>query len=188
VPLKPVSTPVPQAVGAPAAGSVSNQPQVGSTMASSEGSSPVQQHAASSHGAPRSHSGGSASSPARTQDGLRAAEGTLLGWFVDYRENPLGSAREIRAGKFFVGRQRLRNGDLVISDDSVSTPHSLVNASVEEGLELQDTMSEHGTFVRRAGESTWQRFYEPTVIHNGDGIKFGSYEALVCLVPSGRRA
>ncbi|OVE79798.1 hypothetical protein BVY02_02280, partial [bacterium J17] len=110
-------------------------------------------------------------------------EGSLFGWLVNFSQDPTGVAREVRTGRFFVGCQRLRSSDMVISDDSISTPHALVNASFEEGLKVQDLMSEQGTMIRRANEPTYVQFTEPIEIFHGDWIKFGNYELMVCLLP-----
>jgi len=115
-------------------------------------------------------------------------EGILLGWLVNFDQDSRGIAAEIRAGKFFIGRQRLRKSDMVIPDSAISTPHCLVAASRGEGLKVQDLMSEHGTFIKRKGKESFVQVRDAVSVEHGDAIRFGGYEVLVCLVPfSGRR-
>lgn len=115
------------------------------------------------------------------------AEGTIVGWLIHFGGDARGQAMELRSGKFFIGRQKLRNGDLVVADSSISTPHCLITAGAGEGLSLQDLMSEQGTFVKRARGDSYQRLDQVTFIEHGDWVRFGAYEVLVCLVPYARR-
>lgn len=114
-------------------------------------------------------------------------EGVLVGWFVDYSRDSKGTAREIRTGRFFLSGEQLRPTDMVLKHESVSTPHCLVRASAQGGMHFQDLMSERGTFVRRLGESSFQRINEPFSVESGDSIRFGGVEVTVCLIPSQRR-
>ena len=113
-----------------------------------------------------------------------AGDGTLVGWLVSFGGDRRGSAIEIRSGRFFVGRQRLRSTDLILSDETVSTPHCLVNASPGEGLMVQDLMSERGTSVRKSGSPNFTNCGEPVKLQHGDWIRFGNFEVMVCLIPS----
>jgi len=110
-------------------------------------------------------------------------DGQLVGWLVNFRDNPKGEAVEIRAGRFFVSGQRLRGSDLVLPHDSVSTPHCLVKVSDSGTIQLQDMMSENGTYRRSQDGSEEQ--IDSTVVRNGDTLRFGDYEVLVCLIPRG---
>ena len=117
------------------------------------------------------------------------SDGALVGWLVDFSANTKGSAIELRSGKFFVGRQKLRANDLVLGQQSISTPHCMVTAGGAEGLVVQDLMSDGGTYFRRGGGS-YSLLQNTTSIEHGDWLKFGVYEVLVCLVPQtgrGRR-
>lgn len=110
-------------------------------------------------------------------------EGVLVGWFVSYGVNQSGASQEIRSGQFFIGRQRLRDNDLLIQDDSVSTPHLLIRAADQGGFLVQDLLSEEGTYIKRAGQSEFTRCEEPTKVSHGDTLRIGRYETLVCLLP-----
>jgi hypothetical protein len=127
--------------------------------------------------------------PAFEEAGASAQkEDTLLGWFVNYEQDSRGLAGELRAGRFFIGRQRLRKNDMVIADSAISTPHCLIAASRTEGLKIQDLMSEQGTFIKRKGKDSFVQINDVVTVEHGDCLRFGGYEVLVCLVPfAGRR-
>lgn len=110
-------------------------------------------------------------------------EGTLLGWFVNYEQDSRGVGGELRTGRFFIGRQRLRKNDMVIPDSAISTPHCLIAASRAEGLKIQDLMSEQGTFIKRRGKDSFVQVRDVVTVEHGDSLRFGGYEVLVCLVP-----
>lgn len=116
-----------------------------------------------------------------------ASKGRLYGWLVSYSD-PRGIANELRDGKFFVSRSSLKGTDLILDDESISTPHALVGVNVNDGLMIQDLMSDRGVFVRRRTADTYQRVLESTKIEHGDWIRFGDVEFLVAIisVSSGR--
>jgi len=109
-------------------------------------------------------------------------EGGLVGWFVSYAGDEGGKATEIRAGRFFICGEKLKETDLVLADTSLSTPHCLVKATANEGLRIQDLMSEQGTYLRRRDEKEYRRQNETVNIVHGDWLKFGEYEVMVCLI------
>lgn len=110
--------------------------------------------------------------------------GELFAWLIHYGDNPKGAGIEIRNGQFFIGSERLREADIVIDNESISTPHILVKAGISEGIVVQDLMSEHGTLVKRAGESSYQEHKDPVEVSHGDWLRLGEYEVLVCIVPA----
>jgi hypothetical protein len=136
------------------------------------------QRVQSSPAVPRS-SESSESAGARTGK-LRA--GRLVGWLVSY-EHPDGRAIELRAGRFFVTGTSIRPTDLILEDQSISTPHALMAIS-ENGLQIQDLMSERGTFVRPQGEAQYTREEGVVEVRHGDWIRFGDVEFLVSIVPA----
>lgn len=107
--------------------------------------------------------------------------GRLFGWLVSY-ENTDGRAIELRAGRFFVTGTSIRASDLILEDQSISTPHALMSIN-ERGLLLQDLMSERGTFVRSPGEAQYRREDGIIEVQHGDWIRFGDVEFLVTIVP-----
>jgi hypothetical protein len=107
--------------------------------------------------------------------------GRLFGWLVSY-ENADGRAIELRAGRFFVTGTTIRGSDLILEDQSISTPHALMSIN-ERGLLLQDLMSERGTFVRSPGEAQYRREEGIIEVQHGDWIRFGDVEFLVTIVP-----
>jgi hypothetical protein len=108
--------------------------------------------------------------------------GRLVGWLVSY-EHPDGRAIELRAGRFFVTGTSIRPTDLILEDQSISTPHALMAIS-ENGLQLQDLMSERGTFVRLQGEAQYTREEGVVEVRHGDWIRFGDVEFLLTIVPA----
>ncbi len=111
-----------------------------------------------------------------------AKKGRLFGWFVSYSE-PGGKGIELREGKFFITRSSLKNSDLIIDHESISTPHAMVMVSVESGLRIHDLMSERGVFLRKRGEDTYRREEDQLAVQNGDWVRFGDVEFLVSLIP-----
>lgn len=109
------------------------------------------------------------------------SESSLFGWFISY-DNDQGNSFEIREGKFFVSKSSLKKTDLIIEDESVSTPHALVTVNSEIGFQIQDLMSEEGVFVKRAGEADFDIIEDIEVIESGDWIRFGNVEYLVVFV------
>jgi pSer/pThr/pTyr-binding forkhead associated (FHA) protein len=107
--------------------------------------------------------------------------GRLFGWLVSY-ESPDGRAIELRAGRFFITATSIRGTDLILEDQSISTPHALVSIN-ERGLLLQDLMSERGTFVRAKGEAQYRREEGIIEVQHGDWVRFGDVEFLVTVVP-----
>ena len=116
-----------------------------------------------------------------------SSKGRLYGWLVSYSD-PRGIANELRDGKFFVGRSSLKGSDLILDDDSISTPHALMGVNVNDGLMVQDLMSDRGVFVRRRAGEAYQRVLESTKLEHGDWVRFGDIEFLVAIiaVPPGR--
>lgn len=110
-------------------------------------------------------------------------EGTLLGWFIHFGQDPRGTSVEVRSGRFFLGRQKLRGSDMVIADSTVSTPHCLITSSAQDGITIQDLMSEQGTFVKRARTNNYVPVQQVITLEHGDWVRFGQYEVMVCLVP-----
>ena len=114
---------------------------------------------------------------------VEEAEGTLLGWFIHFGQDPRGMSVEVRSGRFFLGRQKLRASDMVIADSTVSTPHCLITSSAQDGITIQDLMSEQGTFIKRARSDSYAPVQQVMTLEHGDWVRFGQYEVMVCLVP-----
>jgi hypothetical protein len=110
--------------------------------------------------------------------------GKLVGWLVSYAD-PKGEASELREGRFFVSGSSLKSSDFVIADPTVSTPHALVAAGLQDGLRIQDLMSDRGVWFRRRGQDSFQRVNDSIKLDHGDMVRFGEVEFLVCLVGAG---
>lgn len=113
-----------------------------------------------------------------------ATTGQLFGWFVSFA-SPEGASLELREGRFFITNTSVRRGDLVLHDDSVSSPHALVTIGSRTGLTVQDLMSEVGLFIKKAGDNTFYQERETAELAHGDSVRFGNVEFLVCLIPNG---
>lgn len=114
---------------------------------------------------------------------VQTGDGALVGWLVDYRDSK-GQAVELREGQFFISRTRLKESDLIIDHATVSTPHAMVRASKQNGVEVQDLMSERGIKIRRHGSSSWQSAEERVKLGHGDKLQFGEIEYLIVLIPA----
>jgi len=101
---------------------------------------------------------------------------------VSYSNDTNGFSIELRTGKFFVAKQKLRENDLIIPDSAISTPHCLLKIS-RGSLQIQDLMSEQGTYVMKKSSSSFVSSEEVEAVEHGDKLKFGAFELLVCLVP-----
>jgi pSer/pThr/pTyr-binding forkhead associated (FHA) protein len=122
----------------------------------------------------------------RPRDGAGAKKvesepGRLCGWLVSYSD-PQGAAVELREGKFFVSRSSLKPTDLIVEEESISTPHALITVIGGSALQVQDLMSERGVFVRRRGGDTYQRIEENVAAEHGDWLRFGDVEFLVSMI------
>lgn len=108
-------------------------------------------------------------------------KGRLFGWIVSFK-NPNGKAFELREGKFFVTKNSLKENDLIINDESISTPHAMVTISKNNGLVVQDLMSDMGIFLKHSKDSEYEKQELPFKITHGDWVKFGNVEYLVSLI------
>lgn len=119
----------------------------------------------------------------KTNSNYSGDKNMLIGWFVNYTTTSEGSSFEIRSGRQFIGRQSLREDDLIIQDSAISTPHCLLQVDDNGMVRLQDLMSEHGTFVKKQGSNDYKLIESVVELSHGDKIRLGSYELLVCIVP-----
>jgi len=113
------------------------------------------------------------------------ATGSLVGWLVSFAEDRKGISHELRDGRFFVGREQLRETDFVINHGTVSTPQCLVVCDPVSGVTIQDLMSEKGTTLIR-GSAALEKSSEQVRLENGDRIRFGEYEMLFVKLPQTR--
>ena len=112
-----------------------------------------------------------------------ASSSCLLGWLVNYQDDKHGLAIEIREGRFLVSREKLRDNDISIFNESISTPHCLLQAAGFEEIKVADLMSEAGTFLKKASDKDFKKALEAKPLSNGDILKLGDYEFIVCLIP-----
>lgn len=113
--------------------------------------------------------------------GGKISAGRLFGWLVSFKESD-GRAIELREGRFFITRSSVKESDLVIDHESISTPHALMHISADMGLRVHDVISEKGLFVKRRGSDEFQRMSETVEIQHGDFLRFGEVEYQVCLI------
>ena len=112
----------------------------------------------------------------------KTAIGRLYGWLVSFN-NKNGEGIELREGKFFITRTELKDGDLVLDNPCISTPHAMVTIDPNKGFRVSDLMSDRGIFVRHKGDVTYSREEEVFTLENGDWVRFGDMEFLVTLIP-----
>ncbi|NMC62066.1 MAG: FHA domain-containing protein [SAR324 cluster bacterium] len=123
----------------------------------------------------------------------------LVGWLVSYGLDSNGIAFELRSGRIFVSSGPLlpagqngnngntQNGCIIINDESISSLHLAINATASHQLFIQDIFSEHGTFLKRSGESEEKKITGVCEIRHGDWIRIGEKNRFqVCLI-HGRR-
>jgi hypothetical protein len=108
--------------------------------------------------------------------------GRLAGWLVSFA-SAQGTGVELREGKFFVTNSSLKPKDLVFDDESISTPHALMTVNSQEGVLIQDLMSEHGVHVKKLGSGKYQALNDSSLLEHGDWLKIGKLEFLVSLLP-----
>ena len=109
-------------------------------------------------------------------------KGRLIGWMVSYKD-PKGTATELREGKFFLSRSSLKGSDLIIDDESISTPHALFGITSAGGVRIQDLMSDRGVFIRKKGNGeAYQRMLESIKLEHGDWIRFGDVEFQIAIL------
>ena len=115
---------------------------------------------------------------------IKSSNQQLIGWLLSFKKDNCGNAVEIREGRFFVTNSKVRETDLVISDGSLSVPHCLMKADRDLGIQVQDLMSENGTYIRKEHSGEFEPVTTPTTAEHGDWLRFGDYEVMVCVVPS----
>ena len=109
------------------------------------------------------------------------SNGKLFGWLVSTSTD--NKVIEIREGKFFITRSSLKPTDLVLDDDSISTPHALFFVNIEKGISVQDLVSDSGVFIKKYMEMEFVRIEVPVKLEAGDRIRFGNREFLLAVVP-----
>jgi Uncharacterised protein family UPF0547/FHA domain len=106
----------------------------------------------------------------------------LVGWFVSF-EDPKRKSIEIRGNKFFITRTQIRPGDLVVDNESVSSPHALVKVVDGGKVYLQDLLSEHGSAFKDPNSTEYNPVTDGVTISSGSFIKLGNSEFLLVMIP-----
>ena len=119
--------------------------------------------------------------PRRRHEHRVTADKPLIAWFINF-ENPNGEATEIREGRFFISGSKVKESDMVIRDKNLSSPHCLVKAE-GSGVMVQDLLSDEGTCIKKSGSTDYKALEVATVIENGDFLKLGDFEVMLCLLP-----
>ena len=120
------------------------------------------------------------STPAHTVARSKRRLGAFL---VSFQYEPLGAFWPLAIGPNLVGRAGLGarpDLDIGFADSTVSTEQAIIH--VEQGhVGIEDRGSKNGTFVN--GRPLLSGVRAP--LQHGDRVRFGSFETLVVLVPSG---
>jgi Uncharacterised protein family UPF0547/FHA domain len=110
------------------------------------------------------------------------SEQVLVGWFVCF-DDPKRKSIEIRGNKFFVTKTQIRSGDLVVDNDSVSSPHALVKVIDGGKVYLQDLLSEQGSSFKDPNSTEYNPVTDGVTISSGSFIKLGKAEFLLVMIP-----
>ena len=117
---------------------------------------------------------------------MRDSNKRLIGWIVSYGLNQMGFSYELREGRSFVSTQQVGDGStaLTLHDDTVSTPHAVIQASgADHSVLVLDVFSQHGSFLSREGFTEEMRINGPVQIQHGDWIRIGARNRFqVCLL------
>lgn len=160
----------------------------GSSHRSPQGAPRIQGQERGSRNEPQQHQGQrqqATSTPfqgARQKTPQQQYSGSVIGWFVDLADKN-GSPIELREGHFFISKSKLKENDLIVDHDSISTPHALVRVSRKVGVEMQDLMSEKGVQLKRFGGSSFSTHDERLTLGHGDVVRLGEVEYLVVIIP-----
>ena len=90
---------------------------------------------------------------------------------------------ELRAGKRFITASQLKDSDLVLDHDSISTPHAMLLVLDDGNCVVQDLMSDNGVYVRSFNESDFVKTEERFELVHGQRVVFGDLEFIVVIIP-----
>lgn len=107
----------------------------------------------------------------------------LVGWLVSYQHDEKGFAYELRSGRSFVTKEKLANARfLAVQDDTVSSPHMAIKATVKHKVIVQDIFSDQGSFISRANGQE-SSINGPVELQHGDWLRIGKNSRYqVCLI------
>ena len=114
----------------------------------------------------------------------------LIGWLVSYQNSDRGSYYEIREGRSFIANGGVTGERIIAIDDAtLSNPHTVIQASSDFRLELQDVFTKAGTFIRKSGASQETALHGgPTELEHGDWVRIGEQTKFqVCLINGGSK-
>lgn len=111
-------------------------------------------------------------------------EGRVMGFLVSYDNNPNGEVFDLRVGRLIVTSEAGGTGNyLFVEDDTVSPMHAILRVDPKGSIQVLDQLSEHGTIIRRFGESAEETLSgDKSVIEHGDVIKFGERKFILCMI------
>ena len=113
----------------------------------------------------------------------------LIGWLVSYADDEKGAFHEIRIGRTFVSSRPLPDlKQLTLNNNSISTPHLVINANNKHKIMVQDIFSDQGSFLTRSNQQNENRISGPVEVSHGDWIRMGDKTRYqVCLIDVGSR-
>lgn len=117
---------------------------------------------------------------------LKSEKKKLVGFLVDYQDDPNGEIVELRAGRWLVTSRSSDQGDcILINHQTVSPLHAILRVSDKGTIQVLDQLSEFGTGITREGSVEEEEIAGTMAnVSHGDKIRFGEKTYIVCLVPA----
>ncbi len=102
----------------------------------------------------------------------------LCAWLVSF-VSAKGESFELREGKYFVTQNSIKDKDIVINEKSISAPHAILTVSSDEGISLQDLMSDNGSFYKDPEDDDFEEVEDSVDLEHHSKIRLGNVEFLV---------
>lgn len=114
-----------------------------------------------------------------------AANSPVVGFMVCFDENPNGEVVELRQGRWIVSCEQPPSSTnfILIQDVTVSPLHAIVRVSASGEIQVLDQLSEHGTGVKKFGQSDEEVLTGAmSSLEHGDVVRFGKRSFHVCII------
>lgn len=108
----------------------------------------------------------------------------LVGWLVSYALEEQGKSYPLHTGRSLIGTEEEGNArQIILEDDSLSSPHSALRATKKHTLQVQDIFSGSGTYLQRGDSQEEMVVTGPIEVEHGDWLRFGENSRFqVCLI------
>lgn len=107
----------------------------------------------------------------------------FVGFLVAFDGESFGNYVELREGRLAVSSEfNASENCLVISDASISPMHAIMRIGSDGSVLILDQLSEHGTRIRRGGDSKEESLMgDKSSLNHGDMVIFGECTYYVCI-------